>query len=92
MPNTGYGITGNFDNDEDPVAVETVIEETVLELPEPNFDMHLSQASMAKITMRYQAYDDRVAEVRSCEVFLVNVLCTDRENDEADKAYYRDRE
>ena len=29
VPNTGYGITGNFDNDEDPVAIETVIEETV---------------------------------------------------------------
>ena len=28
VPNTGYGITGNFDKDEDPVAVETVIEET----------------------------------------------------------------
>ena len=28
VPNTGYGITGNFDNDETPVAVETVIEET----------------------------------------------------------------
>ena len=27
VPNTGYGITGNFDNDEDPVAIETVIEE-----------------------------------------------------------------
>ncbi len=27
-PNTGYGITGNFDNDEDPVVIETVIEET----------------------------------------------------------------
>jgi hypothetical protein len=29
VPNTGYGITGNFDQDEDPVAIETVIEETV---------------------------------------------------------------
>ena len=29
VPNTGYGITGKFDNDEDPVAIETVIEETV---------------------------------------------------------------
>ena len=27
-PNTGYGITGNFDHDEDPVVIETVIEET----------------------------------------------------------------
>lgn len=26
VPNTGYGITGSFDNDEDTVAVETVIE------------------------------------------------------------------
>lgn len=29
VPNTGYGITGSFDRDEDPVAIETVIEETV---------------------------------------------------------------
>ncbi len=29
VPNTGYGITGNFDRDEDPVAVETVIDENV---------------------------------------------------------------
>lgn len=29
VPNTGYGITGNFDRDEDPVAVETVIGDTV---------------------------------------------------------------
>jgi hypothetical protein len=29
VPNTGYGITGSFDKDEDPVAIETVIEETV---------------------------------------------------------------
>ena len=28
VPNTGYGITGNFDKDEDTVAVETVIEES----------------------------------------------------------------
>ena len=27
VPNTGYGITGNFDNDEDPVVIETVVEE-----------------------------------------------------------------
>ncbi len=29
VPNTGYGITGNFDKDEDQVAIETVIDETV---------------------------------------------------------------
>ena len=29
VPNTGYGITGNFDTDEDPVPVVTVIDETV---------------------------------------------------------------
>jgi len=29
VPNTGYGITGSFDKDEDPVAIETVIEETI---------------------------------------------------------------
>ncbi len=29
VPNTGYGITGSFDKDEDPVPVETVIEDTV---------------------------------------------------------------
>ena len=29
VPNTGYGITGNFDKDEDQVAIETVIDDTV---------------------------------------------------------------